>query len=333
MMLRHHLAYLAFCCVAATAALPLSATANEPFGITTGESRGTYYAIGQDMSGLAAEAGLELRVLPSQGSLENLYRVFTAPEAQLGIVQHDVLYWVRSNEGSETAQRMAERIKLVFPLYDEEVHVLARNDAGIESFADLAGKIVATGPAGSGTSVTAGVLFTLAGIEPGERVELGATEALAQLKRGALDALIYVAGAPVKLFVDDIRASDDLHLVAIDDATIASIYGEPVRLDASHDPWAKDGVRTMGVKAVLVTYDYQSNREKCAYVGDIAGLVRAEIATLRTTGHGKWQDVDLDAEVIGWDRAPCSATAGQVRPGHGDPDFQRFLEEMTRSRG
>jgi uncharacterized protein len=332
-MLRHHLAKLAFFCVAATAALPLAATASEPFGITTGETRGTYYAIGQDISGIAKEAGLELRVLPSQGSLENLYRVFTAPEAQLGIVQHDVLYWVRSNEGSETAQRMAERIKLVFPLYDEEVHVLARNDAGIESFADLAGKIVATGPSGSGTSVTAGVLFTLAGIAPAERVELGATEALAQLKRGALDAMIYVAGAPVKLLVDDIRASNDLHLVPLEDAAIAAIYGEPVRLDASHYPWAKDGVRTFGVKAVLVTYDYQSNREKCAYVGDIASLVRAEIGALRETGHLKWQDVDLDAEVIGWAVAPCSATAGRTLPGHADPDFQRFLEEMTRSRG
>jgi uncharacterized protein len=319
--------------LAAQAIAPPTAAASEPFGITTGETRGTYYAIGQDMSALAEEAGLELRVLPSQGSLENLYRVFTAPEAQLGIVQHDVLFWVRSNEGSETAQRMAERIKLVFPLYDEEVHVLARTDAGIASFADLAGKIVATGPAGSGTSVTAGVLFTLAGIEPAERVELGATEALAQLKRGALDALIYVAGAPVKLLVDDIRASDDLHLVPLQDAAIAAIYGEPVRLDASHYPWAKDGVRTVGVKAVLVTYDYQSNREKCAYVGDIASLVRAEIGALREAGHLKWRDVDLDAEVIGWDLAPCSATAGRVRPGHADPDFQRFLEEMTRSRG
>ena len=333
MMLRHHLAKLAFFCLAATAVLPLSATAAEPFGITTGESRGTYYAIGQDMSQLAEKAGLELRVLPSQGSLENLYRVFKAPEAQLGIVQHDVLFWVRANEGSETAQRMAERIKLVFPLYDEEVHVLARNDAGIESFADLAGKIVATGPSGSGTSVTAGVLFTLAGIEPAERVELAASEALAQLERGALDAMIYVAGAPVKLLVDDIQASDDLHLVPVENTAIAAIYGEPVRLDASHYPWAKDGVRTAAVKAVLVTYDYQSNREKCAYVGDIAGLVRAEIGALREAGHLKWQDVDLDAEVIGWATAPCSATAGRTLPGHTDPNFQRFLEEMTQSRG
>ena len=333
MMLRHHLAKLAFFCVAATAALPLSATAAEPFGITTGESRGTYYAIGQDMSQLAEKAGLELRVLPSQGSLENLYRVFKAPEAQLGIVQHDVLFWVRANEGSETAQRMAERIKLVFPLYDEEVHVLARNDTGIASFADLAGKIVATGPSGSGTSVTAGVLFTLAGIEPAERVELAASEALAQLERGALDAMIYVAGAPVKLLVDDIQASDDLQLVPVENTAIAAIYGEPVRLDASHYPWAKDGVRTVAVKAVLVTYDYQSNREKCAYVGDIANLVRTEIGALREAGHLKWQDVDLDAEVIGWATAPCSATAGQARPGHTDPNFQRFLEEMTQSRG
>jgi hypothetical protein len=332
-MQRRRSGLIAALLLAAQALAPTTGVTAEPFGITTGEPRGTYYAFGQEMSGLADTAGLELRVLASEGSLENLYRVFTAPEAQLGIVQHDVLFWVRSHQSSDTAQRMAERIKLVFPLYDEEVHLLVRADARIGSFEDLAGKTVATGPAGSGTSVTAGVLFTLTGIEPAERVELAAAEALAQLKRGALDAMLYVAGAPVKLFADDIRSGDELQLVAIDDPAIAEIYGEPVRLDASHYPWAKDGVRTFGVKAVLVTYDYQSNREKCAYVGEIADLVRAEIGSLRETGHEKWREVDFTAEVIGWDRAPCAETTSSQRPGGADPDFRRFLEEMTQSRG
>ena len=331
-MLRYRFGLWALVLLVAQALAAPPAVADEPFGITTGETRGTYYAFGRDMAALAEQAGMALRVLPSAGSLENLFRVFTAPEAQLGIVQHDVLFWVRSQEGSDTAQRMAQRIKLVFPLYDEEVHVIARNDARIERFADLTGKRVATGPSGSGTAVTASVLFTLAGVVPAEQAQLGAAEALAELKRGGLDAMIYVAGAPVRLFVDDVRTSDDLGLVAVDVPAIAAYYGEPVRLDASHYPWAKDGVRTVAVKAALVTYDYRVNREKCAYVGDIAGLVRAELGTLEQTGHPKWRDVDLDAAVIGWDLAPCAVPASSG-PGRVDPDFQRFLDEMERSRG
>jgi len=331
-MLRYRFGLFAIVLFAAQALAPPPVAATEPFGITTGETRGTYYAFGRDMAALAETAGLELRVLPSAGSLENLFRVFTAPEAQLGIVQHDVLFWVRSQEGSDTAQRMAQRIKLVFPLYDEEVHVIARNDARIERFADLTGKRVATGPSGSGTAVTANVLFTLAGIVPAEQVQIAVAEALEQLKRGALDAMIYVAGAPVRLLVDDIRGGDALRLVPVELPAIAAYYGAPVRLDASHYPWAKDGVRTVAVKAVLVTYDYRVNREKCAYVGDIASLVRGEIETLRQTGHAKWRDVDLDAAVIGWDLAPCAVPASRG-PGPVDPDFQRFLDEMERSRG
>lgn len=331
-MLRHRLAMLAALCLGAIAAMPASAAAQEPFGITTGEPRGTYFAVAQDISELARNAGLELRVLPSQGSLENLYRVFTAPEAQLGIVQHDVLYWVRAQEGSDTARRMADRIKLVFPLYDEEVHVLARRDAGIERFADLAGKIVAVGHPGSGTAVTASVLFELAGIAPAETVEVAASEALVQLKRGALDALVYVAGAPVALFVDDIAPTDELVLVPIEDEAIGAIYGAPQVLDAANYPWAKDGVRTVAVKAVLVTYDYRSNRAKCTYVGDIANLVRAEIGSLRDQGHAKWQAVDLDAQVIGWDSSPCSVVRTGEERGASDPGFARFLEDMRQAR-
>lgn len=332
-MLRIHHSWIASLVLGAVCLAPAPSAAAEPFGITTGEPRGTYFAFGQDIGELAETEGIALRTLPSQGSLENIHRVFQAPEAQLGIVQHDVLVWVRTHEGSEIAQRMAERIKLVFPLYDEEVHVIARGDAEIDRFADLDGKIVAVGPAGSGTSVTAGVLFQLTGVAPAERIELPAAEALLELKRGALDAVIYVAGAPVKLLVDDVQPGDDLRLVPIEHPAVREIYGPPVALDASHYPWAKDGVRTVGVKAVLVTYDYQINREKCAYVGEIAQLVRREIGTLRRSGHPKWQDVDLDAEVVGWDTAPCTQAGAAGVPDPADPTFQRFLEQMTRARG
>lgn len=313
---------------AAVATTP--ALASDPFGMTTGDTRGTYFAFGQDIRERADAAGLALRVLPSEGSLENMYRVLKSPEAQLGIVQQDVLFWIRSRQDSNTAKQMAERIKLVFPLYDEEVHLLVRDDAKIETFQDLTGKIVAIGDSGSGSVVTADVLFELAGVMPAERVEVGGSEALAQLKRSALDAMIYVAGAPVKLFAEEIEADDGLRLIPIDDPAIADFYGAPRALDASNYAWAKDGVSTVAVKAVLVTYDYQSNRQKCAYVADIANLVRAEIGGLRENGHPKWRDVDLDARISGWGSSPCTLGTGQQSASRTDAGFQQFLDDMAR---
>ena len=83
----------------------------------------------------------------------------------------------------------------MFPLYDEEVHVLGRRE--IRDFDDLAGARVAIGPEGSGTYLTARLLFKLAEVVPGEIVPIDGREALGQLKAGGIDAMIYVGGYPL----------------------------------------------------------------------------------------------------------------------------------------
>lgn len=313
-------------------ASPPSLAATPAFGITTGAEKGTYYEIGRNLGAIAGKAGIGLRLLESEGSLQNMYRVYKSPEAQLGIVQHDVLFWIRAHQDSRTAQRMAEKIKLIVPLYKEEVHIVARTDANIETFEDLAGKIVAIGSEGSGTSVTAGVLFRLADIRPAEQVSVGASEALHRLKQGSLDAMVYVVGAPAALFVEDIAPADNLNFVAIDNKSISEFYGAPEMLDASDYAWAKDGVSTVAVTAALITYDYRTNRQKCDYVGRITNLIHDGIGELRSTGHAKWRSVDLDATVAGWDTSACASEAlhkrGNIPGGSADPAFRNFLDEM-----
>jgi TRAP transporter TAXI family solute receptor len=328
--MRRHRAFLTAICLLLAATSWGSPALAQPFGITTGEPTGTYHAVARDIRDLAAPAGIAINVLDSRGSLENMYRVFEAPEAQLGIVQHDVLFWIRSNRGSDIARRMAERIKLVHPLYNEEVHVLARQDSGITGLADLAGRRVAAGPEGSGTRLTAAVLFDLTGIRPAELVGGSAADALARLKRGEVDAMIYVAGAPVQLFMDSVTAADGLRLVAVDDGDVTAFYGSPRALGPVQYPWAEEAVRSVAARAVLVTYDYQASPDKCAWVGRIAELVRTNLAELRRTGHPKWRDVDLAADVYGWDRAPCAAPPPQGNQGGDEPAFRQFLDEMRR---
>ena len=51
-------------------------------------------------------------------------------------------------------------------------------------FDDLAGKRVAIGKEGSGTYLTAKLLFEVSEVRPAEMVSVGTDEALAQLKRG-----------------------------------------------------------------------------------------------------------------------------------------------------
>ena len=122
--------------------------------IMTGGPTGTYIQIGRDIAGLGAQCGLTLNVVESAGSLENFIGVRKRRNTQFGIVQSDVLEYLKTFEkGDAEVQDAVRGVKIMFPLYDEEVHVLARADiAGVR---DLAGKKVAVGVQDSGTFLTA----------------------------------------------------------------------------------------------------------------------------------------------------------------------------------
>jgi TRAP-type uncharacterized transport system substrate-binding protein len=74
---------------------------------------------------LARTNGIPLTVSPSKGSIENIYAVYDRPNVQLGIVQSDVLAFVARVQTDPGLKRIAKKTRMVFPLYNEEVHVLA----------------------------------------------------------------------------------------------------------------------------------------------------------------------------------------------------------------
>jgi TRAP transporter TAXI family solute receptor len=189
---------------------------------------------------------------------------------------------------------------MVFPLYNEEVHLLGRND--ILSFDDLAGRRVAIGEEGSGTYLTAKLLFEIAEITPAEMVEIGTDEALTQLKKRQIDAMFYVAGYPVKLFKENVGAQDGLSLLPIANKSISEFYPTAKIPRATYAFLAED-VETVAVKAVLVSYDFRSNH--CDNVGKFAKIMSDNLSWLKKNGHPKWNSVDLDFNLKGWEQYDC----------------------------
>ena len=181
--------------------LPVTdARAATEIGLITGGEKGTYYQFGLNLQRLVKERGVDLSVYPSRGSIENIYAVYQRPAMQLGIVQSDVLAFVSRVQSDETLKRIAKKTKMVFPLYNEEIHLLGRN--GIADFDDLADRRVAIGREGSGTYLTARLLFKVSEVQPKEMVPIDTDQALAELKAGRIDAMFYVAGYPVKLLTE-----------------------------------------------------------------------------------------------------------------------------------
>ena len=268
--------------------------------IMTGGVKGTYYQFGLNLKELVKERDIRLRVNNSTGSIENLYADYQRPYTQMGIVQSDVLAFVARLQSDPTLKRIAKKTRMIFPLYNEEIHLLGRRE--LADFDDLTGKRVAIGKEGSGTYLTAKLLFEVSGVEPAEMVSIGTDEALARLKGGDIDAMFYVAGFPVKLFKGDVSEEDGLALIPITNKSIVEFY--PVaEIPAKTYQWQPEVVNTVAVKAVLVSFNFR--RVNCEYVGNFAQILSENMDWLRENGHPKWRFVDLDYPLKGWEQYDC----------------------------
>ena len=289
------------CCAAMLIGIvPAGVSLAADMGIITGSDKGTYYQFGLNIQALVKGRDITLNVYTSKGSVENINAVFQRPGIQLGIVQADVLAFIARVESNSTLQRIAKKTKMVFPLYNEEIHLLGRSD--IQSFDDLADKRVAVGREGSGTYLTSRLLFKVADIVPKEMVLIDTDEALEALKAGRIDAMFYVAGYPVKLFAEGVTGADGFALIPITNKNILEFYPKS-QIPANTYVWQAAPLDTIAVKAVLMSFDYK--RADCDNVGKVAELISSNVDWLTKNGHPKWKSVDLNFPLKGWEQYDC----------------------------
>ena len=279
-----------------------SAGAANELGIITGGERGTYYQFGLNLQRLGKQTGVDLSVVTSKGSIENVFAVYQKPNTQLGIVQSDVLAFVARVQSDPVLKRIAKKTKMVFPLYNEEIHLLGRKE--ITDFDDLTDRRVAIGREGSGTYLTARLLFKVSDVVPKEMVLIDTDEALAELKAGRIDAMFYVAGYPVKLLSEGVTEADGLALLPITNKSITEFYTR-AEIPARTYPWQPQVLSTVAVKAVMISFDFR--RKDCDVIGQFAQSISTNLAWLVRNGHPKWKSVDLDAPLKGWEQYDCVA--------------------------
>lgn len=284
----------------------ISVTAQE-MGIVTGAETGTYIQIGYNISELVKSKNVKLNVYPSPGSVQNIQDVYKRRGVQLGIVQSDVLGFINISTNSELRD-IAKKVKLVFPLYNEEIHVFG--NSSIRSLADLGGKRIGIGLKGSGTNLTAGLLLLLADVKPAAQLEVSDAASLDALKRGELDAFIAVGGTPMALFDRvDLDQGGKYHLIDITEAPVFNLYKKK-EITPDTYKWMKTNAQTATVLSVLMTYDYPEStasymKQSCQSVGNISRIIHDNIGWLRENGHPKWKEVNLDAPVKNWEQSLC----------------------------
>ncbi len=299
------------------ASLPAAnAPAAHTLGISTGSRTGTYYNFGNDIKDVLKKSGLTIDVKESAGSIENINRLGARDGVTFGIVQSDVLgFLLRSKEGE--AHKIAEDLRMIFPFYNEEVHVIANKS--IRNFSELNGKSVVVGPKGSGSWLTSVNLLNISQIQPAKMLRMTPEEGMVAVLSGKADAMIYVGGKPVKLFqnLDSLSNASNystmlknIHLVPLSDPALLKEYGATVITHRDYD-FVDQDVPTLSVTAVLVSYgvddsDSARGKERCEDVRKFSKALADQVGTLQRTGHPKWQEVNLQAEVGFWKRDKCS---------------------------
>jgi TRAP transporter TAXI family solute receptor len=281
------------------------------YKIVTASERGTYIQIGRDLARFVApQAGIQLEVLPSKGSADNVSRLRYDSGVKLAIVQSDVYqaFLDYADAGNATAAELIRPLRVVLPLYDEEIYFVVRADSPLQYVHEIKGRRINIGPLQSGTAMSAATIYRLMFNEPladAATSTLTNEEALLKLTTdGSVDVVVIVAGQPAKLLADmKPEAKQLVRLLKVDPANPGTAaarqtYVAATIRSASYPNWLDQDVAGLAVKAYLVTYDY-NYRLTTDKLGRLAHSICDNFAVLQTEGHPKWRDVRLDMPPLG----------------------------------
>jgi len=161
--------------------------------ITSGPDDSTFQTTAEKYRTILARNGVKLRILPSQGSVENLKRLSDPSfQVDVGFVQ-----------GGVSAGTAIDNLVSLGSIFYEPLAVFYRGAAPVDQLSGLRGKRLAIGLEGSGTRSLALALLKVNGIEAGGSTALvdlggeGAAQALLERKVDAVFLMGDSAAAPI----------------------------------------------------------------------------------------------------------------------------------------
>ena len=200
--------------------------------IATGNTGGVYYPYGGGLAKVIGESipRVEATAEVTGASVDNLKLI------QLGKV--DIAFsLIDTLDDAVHARGLFQKsgavdARTLAVLYPNYTHIVTLEGNGIDSIADLKGKLVSTGSPGSGTEVIAFRILRAAGIDPDRdirRQALTVNASVDALKDDKIDALFWSGGLPAASILD-ISSSVGVvaKLIANDEAlpALQKMYGE-----------------------------------------------------------------------------------------------------------
>ena len=258
--------------------------------VTGGES-GTYYAFGSVIAQHATNnAGITVTGIVGNGSQANIQELEDG-NAELAFCQSDVMAYAYN--GTNLFESAVDCFSTVAALYMEQVQIVTL-DPSIKTVADLEGKKVSIGAAGSGVYFNAIDILGCYGLTEDDIQPTYQSfgDSANDLKDGKIDAAFIVAGAPTTA-ITDLSTSKDVYLVSLDDEHINTLletsdyYSKNV---IPADVYGLDAdVTTVAVGAVILARDDVSEDAIYALVADIF-----DNAPNLISSHAKYGELSLD---------------------------------------
>lgn len=246
--------------MAASMAMGVStaALAADNLVLGTGGTTGTYYAVGGVMATVLNPVMKESSLtVTSTGASKANIQLVDVGEADLAIVQNDVMYYAYTGTDLFEDEGAYETFSTVAGLYDETVQIITCN-SDIKSVEDLKGKTVSVGDAGSGVEFNAKQILGAYDMSFDDINVVNASfgDSADSLKDGKIDAAFIVAGAPTTAVVD-LATTKDVSLVQLDEEHIKKLqenydfYTETV-IPADTYKGVSEDATTVSVRATLI---------------------------------------------------------------------------------
>ena len=275
-------------------------------GLAAGLPDGGFVRFASEMA-RTMDDGDNMRLIPmvTRGTTSNIADLLYLRGVDVAITYADAFDFYARQAG---LSNINDRIRYVLRFFISDVHIYARDE--FKSLQDLKGQKVAVGTSGVAAAHTGPLIFRRLGIDI-EPVPVGGPVALEKLHKGEIAAMVYVASKPGELF-SGMKADPGYHFVPVPYTQQFSDFYYPTTIKAENYPALVapgESIETIAVPSVLAVYNWKPGSDRADRVNRFVETLFTNLSRLQQPPfHPGWKDLNLDAQVPGWQRYPYADT-------------------------
>ncbi len=237
----------------------VTAKAQEFINVLTGGTSGVYYPLGVALADIYGKgiAGAKTQVQATKASVENL-NLLQQGKGEIAFSLGDSVQEAVKGNKEAGFPAPLDKLRGIAAIYPNFIQIVASQESGVTSLADLKGKSLSVGAPASGTELNARTIFGAAGMkyeDLGKVEYLPFAESVELIKNRQLDATLQSAGLGVAS-IRDLATSLPITVVAVPKAEVEKIgapYIAAVIPAGTYEGQAAD-VETAAVGNFLITH-------------------------------------------------------------------------------